>query len=190
MDFKETAYWLDQVVPAPLEFRTVAEWKLGTADLGAAGVAAGQSLAVTANFGDVDTGLTANDSGLNVRCELLAVARTGEAEVAAAVKAAADKLHVAQGIIPAQPGVFLPDLIDGTELEGQVTVRHGLLISPYLWGGEVPQVVEKRRQTLVLQLLLLTDTEYAYALDEGISAMQDAMAEQEIDLLEWSRKDG
>ncbi len=184
MDFPETAYWLSQVVPAPLDFKSVDEWKIGTASLDS-----DESLAVTANFGDVDTGLTANDSGLNVRCELLTVARTGEAEVAAAIRAAADKLHVAQRVIPAQPGIFLPNLVDKTVLEDHVTVRHGLLIAPYLWGGQTPQVEEKRRQTLVLQMVLLTDSEYAFALEEGVGAMQQAVAEQGIDILDWSRED-
>lgn len=39
----------------------------------------------------------------------------------------------------------------------------------------------------MLQLVALTDSEYAYAVEEGVPALQDAVAESEIDLLDWSR---
>lgn len=158
-------------------------WRLGLSELGH-----GQSLAVTTQFADVDTGLKAVDGGIDVRCELLAVARSGTAEVAAAVIAAAEKLRSLGGVVPAQPGVLLPKLTDGTALGSDAfTVRHGLLITPYLWGGKTPQMPEDERLTVVCQLVLLTDAEYAYAVEEGVPALQQEVGEEEIDLLDWSR---
>lgn len=161
--------------------------------MGLAELADAQSLAVTCNFSSVDTGLVQEDTDVDVRCELLAVARAPQPVVAAAVVAAADLLETARGAVPAQPGVLLPDLarFGGGLLAdvADISVRHGLLIAPYLWGGPSPQLTEEGQLTLVLQLLMLTDSEYAYALEEGIPAVQQAVAEQGIDLLDWTRKD-
>ena len=80
----ESALWLSEIIPAPLEFRYVDERRLGLASLADA-----QSLALTTTFNATDTGLQSQDDGTDVRCELLTVARTGS-EVAAAINAAAD----------------------------------------------------------------------------------------------------
>lgn len=147
---------------------------------------------MTVGFSQVDTGLQRADDGVDVRCELLAVGRTNPATVAAAVQAAADQIAAAAGVIPAQPGVLLPSMAAGSALEQDesVTARHGLLIAPYLWGGQTPQVAEDKRLTLICQLLVLTDAEYSYAADEGVAPFQQAVADGGIDLLDFSRADG
>lgn len=181
----ETAYWLDQIIPADLEFRNVEGQRLGLASLEGE-----QSLAVTCGFADVDTGLAHAEQGIDVRCELLTVARTGQPEVAAAVSAAAALLKQAAGLLPAQPGLLLPKLFaEDDERFAHFSVRHGMLIAPYLWGGQTPQLAEKERLTLVCQLLMLSDAEYAYAVEEGVPALQQAVAEQGIDLLDWKRSE-
>ena len=119
-----------------------------------------------------------------MRCELLTVARTGQPEVAAAVNAAADTFEKADGLLPAQPGVMLPSILDAPG----ITVHHGLFIAPYLWGGQTPQFREEGRLTLILQLVMLTDSEYAFGVEEGVGKLQAAVAEQGIDLLDWSRE--
>ncbi|MBK4137449.1 hypothetical protein GWO53_05255 [Corynebacterium macginleyi] len=172
--------WLSGVIPAPVEFRYVDGRRLGFATLGDA-----LSLALTTTFNAVDTGLRSDATGLDVRCELVTVARVGHPEVAAAVGAAAAKLEKAGGFLPAQPGILLPSLLD---LPGKPTVHHGLLIAPYLWGGQTPQYREDNRLTLVLQLVMLTDAEYAFGVEEGVGKLQDVVAEQDIDLLDWSRE--
>ncbi|MBK4156311.1 hypothetical protein GWO69_02220 [Corynebacterium macginleyi] len=172
--------WLSGVIPAPVEFRYVDGRRLGFATLGDA-----LSLALTTTFNAVDTGLRSDAAGLDVRCELVTVARVGHPEVAAAVGAAAAKLEKAGGFLPAQPGILLPSLLD---LPGKPTVHHGLLIASYLWGGQTPQYREDNRLTLVLQLVMLTDAEYAFGVEEGVGKLQDVVAEQDIDLLDWSRE--
>lgn len=159
--------------------------------LGLASLEGGQSLAVTTEFGQVDTGLQlasqeadAPDAApTDVRTELLAVAKGTKADVAAVVLGAAQALEKAVGIIPAQPGVMLPSIVD---FDG-MSVKHGLLIAPYLWGGDSPQFTEPGRLTLVCQLLMLTDSEYAYVVEEGVAAFQQAAEEQGIDLLDYAR---
>ncbi|WP_165243528.1 suppressor of fused domain protein [Corynebacterium lizhenjunii] len=176
MNGEETAYWLDSVVPAPLEFKDVDGHRLALADVGK-----GENLVATTRFAEVDTGLQAHDPAdgrdKDVRCEIVAVARAGQAEIAQVVIEAAELLADAR-VIPAQPGTLLPMLGPG---------RHGVLIAPYLWGGQAPQVKEPDRWTLVVQLVVLSDSEYAYAVEEGVAALQEAVAENDIDLLDWSR---
>ena len=157
---------------------------MGGRELGIAALGGGQALAVTTTFADVDTGLQHAEQGIDVRCELLAVARASQEDVAAAVNGATDMLEHAGGVLPAQPGVLLPGCVD----VAKHGVHHGLLIVHYLWGGQTPQVAEEERLTLVCQLLMLTDSEYAYAVEEGVGAFQEAVAEQGIDLLDWSRE--
>ena len=50
-------------------------------------------------------------------------------------------------------------------------------------------MAEEGRLTLVCQLLMLSDAEYAYAVEEGVPALQQAVAEQGIDLLDWQRSE-
>ena len=42
---------------------------------------------------------------------------------------------------------------------------------------------------MVCQLVLLTEAEYAYAVEEGVAALQEEVGHEEIDLLDWSRGD-
>lgn len=144
---------------------------------------------MTTQFADVNTGLVKQDSDMPVRCELLAVASAPQAAVAAAVSGVAEKLESANGVLPAQPGVLLPNIASELDDAADITVQHGMLIAPYLWGGPTPQVQEDERLTLTLQIIMLTDAEYAYAVDEGVPAMQQAVAEQGIDILDWTRAD-
>ena len=39
-----------------------------------------------------------------------------------------------------------------------------------------------------MQLVMLTDSEYAFGVEEGVGKLQAAVAEQGIDLLDWSRE--
>lgn len=172
-----------------MEFKYVDGRQLGLAEL-----EGGQSLAVTTEFSGVDTGLqlaeSENGTADDVRCELITVAQAGVPEVAAAVSAAAKTLEMAKGVIPAQPGVMLPSITQGTALDSdEFSVAHGLLIAPYLWAGETPQYTEPGRLTLICQLLMLTDSEYAFALEEGVGALQAAVEEQGINLLDLRRQD-
>lgn len=172
MNRDDTIYWIDQLIPGELE---VGE-DVVTADLGD-----GQAVAVTLGFADVDTGLVAVDEGIDVRSELIVVARADAADLTAVLRAAVGKLTAAGGILPAQPGTMLPQLIEVD------SVGHALFVPPYLWGGETPRVTEPERLTVLLQLVMLTDSEYAYAVEEGPGALQQALGEAGIDLLDWTR---
>ncbi|MGV3073440.1 suppressor of fused domain protein [Corynebacterium phoceense] len=166
MNAAETQAWLANIIPAPLRFEN---------DLAYASLDNDENLVATTRFAEVSTGLSAE--GMDVRAEILTVARAPLSSLAALITEATELLDAAR-VIPAQPGTLLPKLGPG---------RHGVLVAPWLWGGPTPQVKMDGRWTLMLQLVALTDSEYAYAVEEGVPALQDAVAESEIDLLDWSR---
>ncbi|RNE48252.1 suppressor of fused domain protein [Corynebacterium alimapuense] len=181
MNIEETAYWLDQIIPADLVSGHSAGLPAVTAELGQ-----GQFLAATVDVAELDTGLRELETELPVRSELLVVARAPQQQLVDVLAAAAIMLKDAGGIVPAQPGTMLPQLGQRAGLSG-FTVAHGLFIPPYLWGGEVPQITEDDRLTVALQLVLLTDSEYAFAVEEGAGALQRELGELGVDLLDWSR---
>ncbi|GAB3698445.1 suppressor of fused domain protein [Corynebacterium nasicanis] len=172
MNRADTVHWIGQLIPGELD---VAE-DSATADLGD-----GQTVAVTLGFADVDTGLVSVDEGLDVRSELVVVARAEAETLRGVLRAAVEKLTKAGGILPAQPGTMLPGLVETGSVE------HALFVPPYLWGGETPRVTEEERLTVLLQLVMLTDAEYAFAVEEGPGALQQALGEAGIDLLDWHR---
>lgn len=176
MNRDDTTYWIDQLIPAELAADGDGS-DVVTADLGD-----GQNVAVTVGFADVDTGLVAVEDERDVRCELIVVARAPREQLAAVLRAAWAAFEEGAGEPPAQPGTMIPQL--GA---GDATVAHALFVPPYLWGGETPRVTEDERLTVLLQLVMLTDAEYAFAAEEGPGALQQALGEAGIDLLDWRR---
>lgn len=174
---EETAFWFTQLVPAELEFQ---------ADSALADLGAGQRVALTVGFGDVDTGLVAVEDGVDVRSELITVARAEGRQLKDLLAAASETLAASHGLLPAQPGTMLPNLAEKAGLT-DVSVAHGLFVPPYLWGGDTPRFTEEGRLTVLLQLVMLTDAEYAYAMEEGPGGLQQALGEAGIDLLDWRR---
>ena len=179
MDKEATGYWISQVVPAEVTFREIRGHRLALADLGN-----GETLVATTHFADVDTGLQSQDpeDGVvkDVRSELVTVARASQEQLAELVIEAAELLEAAK-VVPAQPGTLLPKL--GENL-------HAMLIAPYLWGGQTPQLKEPDRWTLLLQVVGLNDEEYGFAVEEGVNAFQEAVVAEGIDVLDWTRITG
>lgn len=152
---------------------------------------AGPGFAATVDFGEVDTGLVlTGEEHTDVRCELLAVAAESEVLLSAAVIGAAEMLREAGGTVPAQPGVLLPDLGPraGVSTDGDLLMEHGLLIAPTLWEGQTPHVREDGRITLILQLAMLTEEEYAIAVDRGVDKLLHRLHRRGVDLADWRRE--
>ncbi|UDL73176.1 suppressor of fused domain protein [Corynebacterium uberis] len=169
----------------------------------------GQSIACTTDFARIDTGLQVDGAAelTDVRSELFVVAEADVFPAVMAVGTAADVLRQNAQVIPAEPGTMLPGLAakaglltDQYGFATDVTVRHGLLVPPFMWGGPVPQFAEAAgdvhgegvtpgagRLTVMLQLILLTDAERAWVLDEGMAPL---LAQVEAELLpvhDWRR---
>lgn len=180
MQVEESAAWLSGLFDAPLEFRQFNEHTLGL-------IEAEPAVAITTAFNQVDTGLALeDDTSTAVRAELIAFSQTNAAAAASVVLAAADYLAQMQGVIPAQPGVFLPDLVEKAGLK-DVEVRHGLLRAPVYWDKGVPQFQEPGQLTLVLEVVLLTEDEFEIGREQGVDKLERRMRRRGTDELDWLR---
>lgn len=182
MDLHTTKAWLDGLFPSSLTAHTPSVddgFMMGATNLGA------EVLATTLNFADVDTGLESD--GVDVRSEIFTVARTTTNTAMHAVHGAAAILRASEGALPAQPGTLVPAIGEATGFPSDVTVKHGLLVSPYVWGGDVPQFTEDGRLTVLLQLVMITDDEFNYAVTYGVDELQQQVIEQGINIHDWGR---
>ncbi|MDO5077718.1 hypothetical protein [Corynebacterium sp.] len=187
MNLKETAFWLDSVFPCSLKFEQRSGFHLATAELGA-----GESLACSVDFAHVDTGLQLVDADVSVRCEIFCVSRADPAVVASLVTMAATMLvdtNTTSASFPAQPGTLLPGMAayGPAEVTADLSVRHGLLIAPFVWEQGVPQVREEDRLTTLCQLIPLTDDEFLHGHTYGVPALQEALIEENVDLMNLHR---
>lgn len=216
MDTRETAHWIDGLLPGEPEFHRVGAFTVAGYTLGA------EAIACSVDFGRVDTGLVTGTGAetVEVRSELLCLARTGVSVPGRAVGAAATLLldaslalsrAVESGApaaelpqpLHAQPGQLLPGvgIMANLPQEGY-TVYHGILADPRIWGPEIPYVREEAgevnvqapdeagtlaRLTLPLQLILLTEAEFTLAREAGGDVLFQRMAEDEVDLLDLHR---
>ena len=221
MNIQETAYWVNRLFPGEAAFHRVENFTVAVfADINPE--SPGEAVACTVDFGRVNTGLVteADAESVEVRSELLCLARADVDVPGRAVAAAATMLHDASlayrdalsssptgatDMVPmhAQPGQILPGvgIMANLPQEGY-TVTHGILADPRIWGPEIPFVREEAgevhadpgdedsglaRLTLPLQLILLTDEEFAVAAHHGGDVLFRRMAEQQVDLLDLRR---
>lgn len=187
MNLKETAYWLDSIFPCSLRFEQTVGFHMATAELGA-----GEFLACSADFGEVDTGLSLTGTEIPVRCEIFTVARAEERVVSALVASALTMLvdtNSATTSYHAQPGTLLPGMgvYGPSDIMQSLSVSHGLLISPFVWEQGVPQVQEEDRFTTLCQLIPLTDDEFIHAHTYGVAALQEALIQENVDLMDLKR---
>lgn len=183
MNATEIAAWMDNLVPGELTIHEPVgnehAVEMATVNLG------NEVLATTLEFSEVDTGLVSE--GISVRSELFTVAHTSAETALIAVSGAAEIFRRMEGRLPAQPGTLVPGIGDFVELPSDITVRHGLCVVPYVWGDQVPQLKEPDRLTVLLQLLMLTQDEFDYAVTYGIGALQGELMKAEVDLNDWTR---
>lgn len=138
-------------------------------------------------FSTVDTGLTLeSDPSVAVRCEVVGRGSVDKHVLARAVVEAARMVETLG--VPAQPGVLLEGLLDRIELPEGVTVRHGLLREPELFAQGTPLYREPGQLTLLLELVCLTDEEFAIASDQSVEACLRRLRRRGTDLGDWRRE--
>lgn len=179
MNGDEVAAWLNSV--APIELSLIDGLPVATSTL------EGEPLAMTVGFSAVDTGLALEeDGGTSVRCEIVGRAGVDKQLLGRVVLEAA---HLVQALgVPAQPGVLLEGLADRVELPEGITVRHGWLREPELFAQGTPLVREPGQLTLLLELVLLTDEEYAIAAEQGVEACSRRLRRRGTDTGDWRRE--
>ena len=121
----------------------------------------------------------------DVRCELVVRGGVEKQLLGAALGAAATMLL--ELVLPAQPGVGLENVLDRVELPQGVSVRHGYLREPRLFDQGTPLVRESERVTLLLELALLTDDEFAIATGQGEAVLERRMRRRGAAMADWHR---
>lgn len=157
-----------------------------------------ETISMSIDFARVDPGLVAED-GSDVRAELIFV-NSGHSGVGAdLIACAATMVSQNAEVLPPQPGTTLPDLAG--HVDGSITARHGVFVVPFVWEQGVPNVHEVAdepggrhaqpveaseaapefthpgRLTVVTQLVMLTDEEFAIAESDGLAAAQRFIVE-------------
>lgn len=185
MNLDETAAWINQLFPAEMNLREAQDDE-GNPGFHYACFNLGRDFAAsTLDFADIDTGL--ESEGVDVRCEIFTINRASETTTLKVLDATANQLARAEGAFPAQPGTLLPGIGSEANLPSDITVKHGVFVVPYVWGEKVPQLKEPDRWTLMLQLVMLTQEEFEHAVTYGVGQLQQDLAAEGIDLLDWSR---
>lgn len=138
-------------------------------------------------FSTVDTGLTLEtDPSVRVRCEVVGEADVDKQLLGRAVVEAAAMVQALS--VPAQPGVLLENLLDRIELPEGVTVRHGWLREPELFEQGTPMYTEPGQLTLLLELVCLTDEEFAIASEQGVETCSRRLRRRGTDTKDWCRE--
>lgn len=145
-----------------------------------------ETVSMTVDASRVDTLLQTED-GEDLRVELL-LAHEGHEGVGA------DLLAVAATLIAEdpqhrspQPGLLLPGLAG--HVDGSITAKHAAFVVPFVWAEDgVPHVKEGAegthpgRMTVPLQMVLLTDEEFAIADEHGLDAVQQHVVANSINI--------
>ncbi|MDK8450160.1 hypothetical protein [Corynebacterium mastitidis] len=203
MNRSETEYWLDDFMPAKLSVHPAGGVHIGVAEFGK------QSIACTTDFARVDTGLQVDGESTptDVRSELFTVIDGSVIPAVRVLGAAVDVLRKNAAVLPAEPGTMLPDLahrsgvlMDQFGFDSGITVLHGLLVPPFMWGGPVPQFTEEAgdvhgegitpgagRLTVMLQLIILTDEERERVMREGMNRFLREVQAERIAVHNWRR---
>lgn len=127
-----------------------------------------------------------SDPSVAVRCEVVGRGSVDKLVLARAVVEAARMVETLG--VPAQPGVLLEGLLDRIELPEGVTVRHGLLREPELFAQGTPLYREPGQLTLLLELVCLTDEEFAIASEQSVEACLRRLRRRGTDLGDWRRE--
>lgn len=190
MEIEHISHWVEGLLPGSADFHQVKNFTLADFSVGE------ESIACTVDFSRVDTGVVTHDSGVEteVRCEILALARASVSVPNRAVEVAANMLFDASTNtppMPAQPGQLLPaiGIMAGFPQEG-LTVHHGFLAEPRIWGPQVPFLKEDSphpQLIMPLQLIPLTDEEFLIAHSQGTAALVHYFSENQVDILDWKR---
>lgn len=184
MDIHETAAWIDGLFDGEMSLHEAKREEGYPTILATFETEEQISLCSTIGFNEVDTGL--ESGGLDVRCEFFTITEAPQSDAMHVVDATVQTLVQANGTLHAQPDTIIPG-IGLAALPEHLTVCHGLFVAPEVWGPSVPQFIEEDRWTLMLELLLITEDEFNYAVTYGARDLLDELEKTGVNLLDWQR---
>lgn len=186
MQLEESAVWLTGVLPGEVQITADIPAHRPGFHVAETKTEQGHALSCTLDFHRIDTGLSFENK--TVRCELLCVTKAEPSLASQLVRATGRHLSDLQGLIPAQPGSLVKKLGNVANLPADITTRDAVLVAPLLWNSQTPQYKEERQLTLVLQILLLTPDELAFAETYGVDALLQQLNAEKVDYLDWYRR--
>lgn len=184
MDIQETTAWIDGLFDGEMSLHEAKREEGYPTILATFETEEQISLCSTIGFNEVDTGL--ESGGLDVRCEFFTITEASQSDAMHVVDATVQTLVQANGTLHAQPDTIIPG-IGLAVLPEHLTVCHGLFVAPEVWGPSVPQFIEDDRWTLMLELLLITEDEFNYAVTYGARDLLDELEKTGVNLLDWQR---
>ncbi|WP_300675962.1 suppressor of fused domain protein [Nocardioides sp.] len=137
----------------------------------------------TVDLSTFDNGLQ-SAAGKEIRVEILSACASTVETFGNIVMACA--LNVASGRHSLTPGVIHPRTVELYEPE--VTMKHMLLVPPFLWGEDALTPLEDDEAVvLFLQGVPISDAELQFAEEHGTEALEDRFVEAQIDVFDLNR---
>lgn len=161
-----------------------------------------EDAALTNGLADIPTGLTVDAQPLELRCELLLAGNPGTEILTQTLTAVASLVATQPEAYPLQPGTVIPMIGTRARLSRRITVRHGVFVPPFMWGGQSPHMTEQPgdvhthgasassrlgRMTVLLQILMVTDAELNLIESSGAAGLIDQLLSANTDLMDWTR---
>lgn len=137
----------------------------------------------TVDLSQYDNQLSTPD-GKPIRVEILGACASGVEAFANVMSTCA--LNVATGEYSLSPGNIHPRVVELYEPEA--TMKHVLFVPPFLWGDDAfPSMEDDDMAVAFLQAVPISDAEFELARSEGVDALEDRLAEEQVDILDLNR---
>lgn len=128
--------------------------------------------------------LDADGNALDFGVELIAAFEAEAGEAAAMLSTCA--FTIRNELMPAYPGAVLPDILDLHEGLSS-TLSHVFLTDPFVWDEAMESISLATRTVAFLQVIPISDSEYAYWQENGAEALVDAFLQNQIDVYDLDR---
>lgn len=141
------------------------------------------------SYGTVDLSSYDNQflsgDGKPLRVEIVGACASAVTTFANIISTAA--LNVATGEYSLSPGVIHPGVV--AMYEPDVKMKHLLFVQPFLWGSDAFASMQDDDQVVAfLQVVPISDEEFAFARDKGVDALEDVFVEAGIDVFDLDRE--
>lgn len=197
MNREETSFWVGTFLPGEVK-----ESETDGSQGNMLTLLSTKDAAVTNGLAEIPTGLTVDAAPLELRCELLLAGNPGTEVLTQTLTAVASLVSAQPEAYPLQPGTVIPMIGARARLSRSLTVRHGILVPPFMWAGQSPNMTEQPgdvhthggwassqlgRMTVLLQILMITDAELNLIETTGPAGLIDGLLKAHTDLMDWRR---
>lgn len=122
---------------------------------------------------------------LDFGIEIVAACESDAEEFVNAVSTCA--FNIIKDKTPVYPGVVFPRVLDLYEGLSS-TLSHAFLVDPFLWGAALASRQMKTKTVAFLQMVPISDSEYAFLEKHGPDALEDQFEKHQIDIFDINRR--